>query len=125
MVRKIYKKRHRLHDLFRGVVDHCDGSGKNAEEKKELLSRNANPFDVTAESALEIIETDKTLSAEEKRRRPSFLLAISRQPSHSLVILMSREYNASSGAAEGNGSPQLKLTKRGENARSAYSGKRT
>ncbi|QQP50697.1 Hypothetical protein FKW44_011801 [Caligus rogercresseyi] len=48
---------------FVGWWIHCDGSEKNAEEKKELFLKELQTrFDVSAESALDIIEADKTLS---------------------------------------------------------------
>ncbi|QQP39561.1 Hypothetical protein FKW44_020493, partial [Caligus rogercresseyi] len=61
--KKLIKKLHRLHDLFRGVVDSLRRKRKNAEEKKELFLKELQTrFDVSAESALDIIEADKTLS---------------------------------------------------------------
>ncbi|QQP49484.1 Hypothetical protein FKW44_010177, partial [Caligus rogercresseyi] len=61
--KKLIKKLHRLHDLFRGVVDSLRRKRKTAEEKKELFLKELQTrFDVSAESALGIIEADKTLS---------------------------------------------------------------
>ena len=86
MVRKnLIKKLHRLHDLFRAVVDSLRRKRKNAEEKKELFLKELKTrFDVSAESALDIIKADKTLSAEEKEEDQSFLLAIRDNRPHSL-----------------------------------------
>ncbi|QQP57694.1 Hypothetical protein FKW44_002765 [Caligus rogercresseyi] len=51
MVRKnLTKKLHRLHDLFRGVVDSLQRKWKNVGEKKELFLKELQTrFDVSAE----------------------------------------------------------------------------